>query len=67
VLNPKQNLQSTYCSEANDRHEASTAELLPQHSFADWTTANWPINKCALGHHDSNDNKTMPYFLETSE
>jgi len=33
VLNRKQNLRSTYCSEANDRHEASrglfaTAELL---------------------------------------
>ena len=33
VLNLKQNLRSTYCSEANDRHEAShgpfaTAELL---------------------------------------
>jgi len=32
-LNLKQNLRSTYCSEANDRHEASrglfaTAELL---------------------------------------
>jgi len=33
VLNLKQNMRSTYCSEANDRHEASrglfaTAELL---------------------------------------